>query len=180
MKMPARLACKATEANTLSLITRVKVEKPHPVTGKMLVVSPTLFIHFPGTRSIFIGDAEAKVYGFADLTGFWRWLRKRGEVEKGEIIYSATLDVPLKPVAELGRVEVLEELRRRMLLGEKDEVPVSPEDMAAALLELRAVAGESVVEPRPKPPEEQPVGAAAGDEAARLTDGILGKYATGR
>lgn len=176
MAFPERMGFMAKGANTRSLVVRDKVTAPHPATKAEIVVKPTVFIHFPGRHSFFLGDAEARVYGFKGLRDFFLWFKARGEVEAGEVIYSACLGVPLEPVALLGKAEVDEEIRRRLLLQEKEPIPGSATEKAAALLELRYVGGEAVEEPRVRPPEPETVPAGTPGEEAALTDRILQKH----
>lgn len=180
MAFPKRIGFMAVGANTRTLIAKDKETKPHPVTGAPIVTNPPVFVTFPGARSLFMDDATMKFYRFKDLRQFFGWIKTRAEIQRGEIVYSACLDVPLQPVARMGVAEVEEELRKRMLVGEKDPVAGSVDEKRDALLELRRVAGESVPEPKPQVQQEVAVPAPAGDEAERLVDDILGSLSKGR
>ena len=180
MLTPKRLACLAIGANTRTLIAKDKVMGKHPQTGAQLVVEPTVFISFMGTRTLFLDDQNVKCYGFEDLAAFLKWFLKRGELEKGEIVFSACLEGKLRPVSDMGKDDVDRELRQRILLGEKEVIEGTSEEKAASLLELRRIAGEGVPEPRPIAREPEVAVTVPSEDAAALTDGILGKFAAGR
>lgn len=175
MAMPSRIAFAAVGAATRTLICQPKKMVKHPVTGADLVKSPPVFITFPGgPHYLFLDEQNVRLYGYKDLRSFMAWLNRQADVERGEIIYSAVLNEKLEPVASLGVTGVHEELCRRLMrTGPLDG---SAQEKAAALLELRRIAGEAVREPLPVGPVEEAVPAEGED--AKLTDQILGRFST--
>jgi len=173
-----RIACRTTGANTRSLLVRKKETQPHPVTKAPIVVKPSVFIQFPGTRSIFLDDRTVKMYGFKGVKDFFLWLKTLGEVSKGEIVYSFCIGASKRPVGDLGVKEVETEIRLRLGLPEKADLGMDRDECRSALLELRAIAGESVPEPRVKvvdddgPSEEE-----LESESDKITDRILSRHA---
>ena len=177
MALPTRLAVTAVNMNTRSYLVRPAKFEPHPATKAPVLVAQAQFVTFPGALPVYFNDQNVKSVGFAGLKDFIGWFQLQPFLAAGEVIFSACLGRELEPVANMDDRQIAREITERLLLPKP--IPVE-EGQRAALLDLRRLAGESVVEPKVAEVVPETVPPTDDAEEASLTKDILGSLSKGR